>query len=189
MSTRDESIKGVCDVVKKTSKQLLQSKRHAFQKQSEEDLFQFDIQQLVQLIQHYTPLLWNVLKTMALSNAKVYDSVNVVSAFFVLLNSRSKHLNKLQHLVGISMYNCQLQKEGFEILSKLGLSVSHSCVHRTLTKAQSTIDRKMMQLKESVENNRKLEHLIKNEDPQIQLIDHDYLHVPNNGPSISDVAR
>lgn len=44
-----------------------------------------------------------------------------------------------------------------------------------------------MQLKESVENNRKLEHLIKNGDAQIQLIHHDFLLVPSNGPSISDL--
>lgn len=48
-------------------------KRHAFQKQSEEDLFQFEIQQFVHLIQHNTPLLWNVLKIMALSNAQMHE--------------------------------------------------------------------------------------------------------------------
>jgi hypothetical protein len=90
---------------------------------------------------------WNVLKTIAFSNGKVYDTVKVVTAAFVLLNSASKYLNKLQHLVAISMYNSQLQKEGFDILCKLGLSVSHSSVYRTLTKAQSTVDRTMKQLK------------------------------------------
>lgn len=47
---RNESIEGVCDLVKKTWKQLLQSNRHAFQNQSGEDLLQFYTQQLVQYV-------------------------------------------------------------------------------------------------------------------------------------------
>lgn len=79
------------------------------------------------------------------------------------------------------MYNSQLQKEGFDILSKVGISVRHSCLHRTLTKAQSTVESSMIALRKSVENNKNLEQFVLNEDRNlIQVMDHDYVHVSNN---------
>ena len=68
--------------------------------------------------------------------------------------ARSKFLCRFQYVVSVAMYNNQLQREGYNILSRLGLTVSHSALHKCLSKAQATVDRKMADLKHGIENNK-----------------------------------
>ena len=68
---------------------MIHQNKNLFQKTSEEDLLQFDVQHTADVFQSSFPLLWNVLKTVASKNAKIYNTVNVLTAAFVLLNSRS----------------------------------------------------------------------------------------------------
>lgn len=146
-----------------------------FKNSSDEDLTNFNINQISNAFKISAPLVWKVLTTVASGKTKEHDLVKVITAASVLLHSRSKFHNKFQHAMAISMYNNHLQKEGFQVLSKIGISVGHSCLNRTLNKAQTLIDEKMMTLRKAVEDNKLFEHRVMTDDRPVQLTDHDYI--------------
>lgn len=74
---------------------------------------------------------------------KTFNSVKVCAALCVLVQGRSRIRNSLQHAVAIAMYNNQLQKDGFSVLSNLGFSVSHTTVNAKLNIAKSQNEKLM----------------------------------------------
>ena len=152
-------VKCECDTIVNANEKLLKNS-------TEEDLLNFSFKELTEKING--TVLWELLRVTASNKSRTYDYVKVTTAALILFYSRSKFLCKFQHLVSISMYNNQLQREGHNILTKLGLTVSHQTVHSCLRKAQATIDKRMQTMKADVQNNRS------NEIDAAHMRDHSY---------------
>lgn len=104
----------------------------------------FDLQKIQRDFESHAPLLWACASQAATSkHRKTFNSVKVCAALCVLIQGRSRILNSLQHAVAIAMYNNQLQKDGFSVLSNLGFSVSHTTVNAKLNIAKSQNEKLM----------------------------------------------
>lgn len=117
------------------------------------DLETFDLKKLQQDFEIHAPFLWACASQAGTSqHSKSFDCVKVCAALCVLIQGRSRILNSLQHAVAIAMYNNQLQKNGFLVLSKLGFSVSHATMNTKLNLAKTQNEKLMKTYKGSLEN-------------------------------------
>lgn len=106
------------------------------------ELENFDLQK--RDFETHAPLLWACASQAATSkHRKTFNSVKVCASLCVLVQGRSRILNSLQHAVAIAMYNNQLQKDGFSVLSNLRFSVSHTTVNAKLNIAKSQNEKLM----------------------------------------------
>ena len=151
-TVKESAVKAIQQVVDEECTSL--SKRNVdvdLRKTEIQELESFDLKKIQTDFQKHTPLLWAFATTAGTSKCKkAFDCAKVIAALCVLIQSRSRLLNVLQHTVAISMYNNQLQKDGFHILSKLGFSVSHSTMNETLNLAKSQHENTMKSHKESL---------------------------------------
>lgn len=100
--------------------------------------------------------------------SKLCNKIKATVACCTLFHSRQISLNALQHCVSVCLYNNQLQKEGFMILSRLGVTTSHVTLNNSLNKMKGDVDKKMLDLRLGVENgSREINH---NEN----ITDHEY---------------
>ncbi|XP_033731443.1 uncharacterized protein LOC117321072 [Pecten maximus] len=133
---------------KKAVKKLIEQECCVFSKQTNEfevhlqkretrDLENFNMKEIQKDFESHAPMLWACATQAATSGySKTFDQVKVCAALCVLLQGRSKMLNSLQHVVAITMYNNQLQKDGFSVLAKLGFSVTHTTLNEKLNTAK-----------------------------------------------------
>ena len=151
-SVRKEVVKGLRDTVNREMESLVKANKGILQHGSEDDLISFSLRESTEGLK--STILWNVMCAASCrEKKKAVDEVKVSTAALILLNARSKFLSRFQFSVSVAMYNNQLQREGFNILSRMGLTVSHSALHRCLHKAQLTVDRQMEDLKAGIERN------------------------------------
>lgn len=108
------------------------------QKTATSELENFDLQKIQREFETHAPLLWDCASQAATStHRKTFNSVKGCAALCGLVQGRSRILNSLQHAVAIAMYNNQLQKDDFSVLSNLVFSVSHTTVNAKLNIAKS----------------------------------------------------
>lgn len=118
-----------------------------------EDIDKFNFKALSKELQSDNPLLWFVLWSAGLNGRGVCNENRVVTAASVLYHTRHIFLNSLQRSVGISLYNNQLQKKGYFLLSKLGIYNSYSTVNIDLHKLKLKTEKSILDLKQNVEDN------------------------------------
>jgi hypothetical protein len=159
------NITGITDVVQKECRHL-QGMKEVFHKS--DATFDFSLGQTTNSLKT-APVTWSCLTTMAEGKNKSSDVTKVTAAACILLNSRSKFLSKLQHNVAVALYNNQLQREGFDMLHKMGITVAHSSLVRTIQDAAVSADRDMEKLKREVEENHG-----NREQQCVNVNDHDY---------------
>ena len=149
---KKQAIKGIKDAVNLEINSLIKVNKTVLAKGSEEDLTSFQLSDFSEPLKR--TIIWEVMSSAATKEKrKPVEEVKVSTAALILLNARSKFLSRFQYVVSVAMYNNQLQREGYNILSRMGLTVSHSALHRCLKKAQLTVDRKMEELKTGIERN------------------------------------
>ncbi|XP_050408901.2 uncharacterized protein LOC126823889 [Patella vulgata] len=123
----EASTKGLSTLIKTEAKEYARNKARLIEinKTPIFDFESFDIKVMQKEFETWTPTLWKCVCSAATSNfTKRFQSPKVCSALSILFHSRSLKLNMLQEYVAVAMYSCNLKKEGFRILSKLGFSVS-----------------------------------------------------------------
>lgn len=149
---RKQTIAAICNVVKKECTNCAKKDRTSFTAKVE-DIDKFNFKALSKELQSDNPLLWSVLWSAGLNGRGVCNENRVVTAASVLYHTRNNFLNSLQRSVGISLYNNQLQKKGYFLLSKLGICNSYSTVNRDLHKLKLKTEKSMLELKKKVEDN------------------------------------
>jgi hypothetical protein len=147
-----KAIQGVKDAVKIEVSNTLSRNAQIFKKPTIDNMKNFKMEEISECMKDSAPLTWNTLT--AISEGKqTGDMIKTVTSACILLNARNKQLNHFQHIVSVALYNNQLQREGINILHKLGLCVSHSTLQRTLNEAKSITDTVMQKVKMDVEEN------------------------------------
>ncbi|XP_069103689.1 LOW QUALITY PROTEIN: uncharacterized protein [Argopecten irradians] len=138
ITTKESSKKNIKSIIEKECQIFSkQSMEINLQKRETEDLENFDVTKLQEDFKNHAPFLWSCATQAATSTySNTYNQIKVCAALCVIMQGRSRFLNSLQHVVGITMYNNQLQKDGFSVLAKLGFSVSHSTLNEKLNKAK-----------------------------------------------------
>ena len=151
-NVRNQAVKGVCAVVKKECANF-SKKSDSVIKTKPTDLLSFEVSKLQQEYEKETPFTWQLMSEVAENKTRGSDETKMTMAYSILFHSRSTKLNALQHVMSISLYNNELQKEGFMILSKLGITTSHPTLNNSLNKVKGNVDISLQNLKSGLEEN------------------------------------
>ena len=97
---------------------------------------------MIQEIKTTCPLSWKITVAIASDYGRRYEYKKnyVLTAFAILLSSKSQNINTLQMANALAFYRFDIGKEGIEFLSSLGISVSYATLQRKL----SAIEQKMV---------------------------------------------
>lgn len=164
---RNQALAGITRVVHRECSKLCK-KSDSLLKTRPADLSSFQFNNLQDEFEREIPTTWNLLCSVATNKRKKCDKIKATVACCTLFHSRQISLNALQHCVSVCLYNNQLQKEGFMILSRLGVTTSHVTLNNSLNKMKGNVDKKMLDLRLGVENgSREINH---NEN----ITDHEY---------------
>lgn len=132
-------------------------KQGTYIKNKIENMEKFNAQLLTQELKHESPLLWTILSAAASDKETEENDIRITAAASIVYKTRNHLLNSLQHSTGISMYNNQLQKDGFIILSKLGFTNSYSTANKDIHALKTIAEKEMINMKKEVEENNKTE--------------------------------
>lgn len=149
---RKQTITGICNVIKKICSNCAKKEKTCFTEQIE-DIDKLNFKSMSDELQRDNPLFWSILSSAGMNGRGVTNDIRVVTAASILFHTRNVFLNSLQRSVGISLYNNQLQKKGYFLLSKLGICNSYSTVNRDLHKLKVKTEKCMLELKKNVEDN------------------------------------
>jgi len=186
-----QTLSGITVVINKECS-LFHKKSETTIKTKPSDLHNFKFKNLPQEFERETPVTWCLLKSVARNRKGECNEVKVATASTLLFHSRSATLNALQHIVSICLYNNQLQKEGFLILSKLGVTTTHATLNNTLNRVKNHVTQSMLELKCSLEENANKttsNNQSKNDheyarnyfhEQNVVGMDHDYIHIDRN---------
>ena len=185
---------GISIIVNKQIKSILSDSETPFSVNNVCDPRQLHLDTLANEVKKKAPLLWTIFVAFVgkkKNNKKILSKL--LAAFAILLNARSRKKKFFQVSIGVAMYDCELQKEGYNILNAIGVTVSYQCVMQTLNKVRLTGMNEVLSWKESLEmqlgSNILVEHdyCIATKDCQDRrIIDHDYA-VPITDPPLQSL--
>jgi hypothetical protein len=147
----------ICNVVNKECIELAKYENsQVLRDNSAEDLTKTDLKKARQAIEKNCPLSWAIVCKIASGIHRSYQFRQgcVLTAFLMLMNSRSQRINRFQMASAISLYKYDISKEGIDYLSTTGLTVSHTQLHTKLKEVEDVIaSAALKNMKEGIENN------------------------------------
>ena len=108
---------------------------------SPQELWDFKLTDILQAFQTHTPFCWKIMCKMASERHRSYEYIEsyVLTAFLILMKSRSQNVNAFQMANALAMYKFDITREGFDYLSSLGICVAHSTLHNKLKEVEGKI--------------------------------------------------
>lgn len=115
------------------------SQQAVFRRNEFSELLTVQFKDIIGVCKNLAPTLWSTLATAAATasydtSIKPIDN-RILQAVAILLYTRNRLLNVLQHALGMFLYQNKVQKEGFFVLNKLGITVSYDAMQRKLNEA------------------------------------------------------
>ena len=105
-----------------------------FQGRKVVDFRSVDLELLTKIGKSRSPLVWALLTAAAGSKAREHKfAKKLLATFCLILNIHSIHMNTFQYMLAFAMHDNCLDKEGYNILNVLGLTVSYQSLHTKLT--------------------------------------------------------
>jgi len=143
-------------IVKEESQAMSRhSKSYTHRDTSAEDIENINLDKMAKQIKQICPLSWMVTCTVASNYYRKYKFKKrfVLTAFLILLSSRSQNINSFQMANALAMYRFDINKEGIEFLCSLGVTVSHTSLHRKLKAIEQKTVSDLHALKLGLEKN------------------------------------
>jgi hypothetical protein len=148
--------KYVASIVKRESQAMgHHNNSHLNRDNAPEDLEKINLDDMTKTIQETCPLAWSVACTVASNYQRKYKYKDryVLTAFLILLSSRSQNINTFQMANSLAMYRFDINKEGIQFLSSLGVTVSHTTLHKKLHEIEKKVVSDLHTLKVGLEHN------------------------------------
>lgn len=113
------------------------SQQTVFRRNEFSELLAVQFKDIIGVCKNLAPTLWS---TLAAATASYDTSIKpidnrILQAVAILLYTRNRLLNVLQYALSMFLYQNKVQKEGFFVLNKLGITVSYDAMQRKLNEA------------------------------------------------------
>ena len=135
-SRKETVVNCIKGIVKKELKCFARSEeaQQLFQGRKVKDLRSIDLESLTKTGKSRSPLVWALLTAAAGSKAREHKfAKKLLATFCMILNIHSIHMNTFQYMLAFAMYDNCLEKEGYNVLNVLGLTVSYQSLQTKLT--------------------------------------------------------
>ncbi|XP_070551390.1 uncharacterized protein [Ptychodera flava] len=143
-SLQTQSSKGLADAVR------IESRKVSKLKQLRCSDLTFNIKSALEEVKKSLPLLWTTLSSVCKKKTPLSKVLMTVG---ILVQAKNRTVNGLQHLIGMLMYQSQLQKEGYSFLNHLGITVSYRTVLNKLHVMATQVDDTAISWKHGLETN------------------------------------
>ena len=145
-------------IIRQEAVQISENDNSRFLRENDpkELLENMSLNNMQQQVERVCPLAWAVACTVATNSRRNYKfkKWHVLTAFLILLSSRSQKVNKFQVLMALALHRHNISKEGINLLQAIGVSVSPATLLSKLKAIEQKVITDVYNLKSQLEQNR-----------------------------------